>query len=213
MKKNNTKDIALLAVMLSLMLIFALFPINIGAVEMAFMALFPIIVVTQVRGLKLGLILSAAFGIVSFIVSFQARSLLSPVFQNPLVSIVPRLFIGLTTYYSCKFAGFLLSRFKKLNAKVADSIKYGVSGAVGVCTNTALVLGMMLLLYYNNDINGINIGWALILAILGSNFVIELIVITILCIPVSLAINKMLRINTVVKIETKDIKEVEKENE
>lgn len=163
---------------------------------MAFMALLPIIVITQVKGLKFGLILSAIFGVVSFAIAFTMRSVLSPIFINPLVSIVPRLFIGLTTYYSGKFVGFLLSKSKKLNSKLSDSIKYGVSGAVGVCTNTTLVLGMMYLIFRGQTIGGVNIGWALIVFIISTNFVIELVVTTILCIPISLAVNKIIRIKT-----------------
>jgi uncharacterized membrane protein len=195
MDKNKTKDIALIAVMTSLILIFAIFPINIGAVDMAFMALLPVIVITQVKGLKYGLILGAIFGIVSFIVSFSLRSILSPIFMNPLVSIFPRLFIAVTTYYS----GILIEKIlrkTKLNAKVCDSIKYGVSGALGVCTNTALVLGMMLLLYYGKNFGAVQIGWALIGVILATNFVIEIVITTVLCIPISLAVNKLIKMQS-----------------
>lgn len=195
MRKIKTRDIALIAIMTSLLLVFALVPISIGPVDMAFMALLPVIVVTQVKGLRIGMILGAVFGIVSFGVSFSLRSVLSPVFMNPLVSILPRLFIALTTYFSGKLIEKLLKK-SKLDEKVAQSIRYGVSGAVGVCTNTTLVLGMMLLIYRGSDINGVAIGWALIGAILATNFVIELVMTTVLCIPVSLTINKLLTIQS-----------------
>lgn len=211
MIKNRTKDIALIAIMTSLILIFAIFPITLGTVDMAFMALLPVIVVTQVKGLKFGLILGAIFGIVSFAVSFSLRSVLSPVFMNPLVSIVPRLFIAVTTHYSGVLIDKLL-RKTKLNAKIADSVKYGVSGALGVCTNTALVLGMMLLLYYGKNFGGAQIGWALIGIILATNFAIELVITTVLCIPISLAVNKLIKLQTPNKAIVEDNKDLDNKN-
>lgn len=157
---------------------------------MAFIALLPIIVMAQIKGLKYGFILSAVFGVVSFAVSFSLRSVLSPVFQNPLVSIVPRLFIGVVTYFVYKGMKALTARLK-LKERAARAISYGVSGAAGVITNTVLVLGMMLLWYHGREINGLSIGWGLIITILGSNFLIELAVTTALCVPISLAVSKV----------------------
>ncbi|HKL74307.1 MAG TPA: hypothetical protein VJ903_05380 [Clostridia bacterium] len=195
MTNNRTKDIALIAIMTTMILVFAIFPISLGTVDMAFMALLPVIVITQVKGLKLGMILGAIFGIVSFAVSFSLRSVLSPVFMNPLVSIVPRLFIALTTYFSGKLLEKIFAAMK-FKGKVADSVKYGVSGAIGVCTNTVLVLGMMLLIYFGRNYGAVTIGWGLIVAILATNFVIELVITTVLCIPISLTVNKLVGIST-----------------
>jgi uncharacterized membrane protein len=203
MNKNKTKDIALIAIMTTLILIFAIFPISIGAVDMAFMALLPVIVVTQVKGLKFGIILGAIFGIVSFAVSFSLRSVLSPIFMNPLVSIVPRLFIAVATHFSGVLIEKILAK-TKLNAKIADSIKYGVSGALGVCTNTVLVLGMMLVFNFGKNVGGAEIGWALIGMILATNFLIEIVITTVLCIPISLAVNKLIKMQTPTKIIVKD---------
>jgi uncharacterized membrane protein len=203
MNKSKTKDIALIAIMTSLILIFAIFPISIGTIDMAFMALLPVIVVTQVKGLKFGMILGAIFGIVSFAVSFSLRSVLSPIFMNPLVSIVPRLFIAVTTHFSGVLIEKIL-RKTKLNTKIGDSIKYGVSGALGVCTNTVLVLGMMLVFNYGKNVGGAEIGWALIGVILATNFLIELVITTVLCIPISLAVNKLIKMQTPTKTIVKD---------
>jgi len=195
MPKNETKDIAFIAVMTALILIFAIVPINIGAVDMAFMPLLAVVVTTQVKGFKLGLLTGFIFGVVSFAMSFTLRSILSPAFMNPLVSIVPRLIIPVTTYYSGKLVEKILS-YIRLNAKVADSIKYGISGAIGVCTNTFFVLGMIMLWYYGKAFGSAVIGWALIGTILATNFAIELAITTALCIPISLATSKFIKIKT-----------------
>jgi uncharacterized membrane protein len=67
------------------------------------------------------------FGISSFL---QATD---PIFKDPLVSIVPRLFIGAAAYY----AYALLRHQNEYAAVIAGSI-------VGTLTNTILVVGMII---------------------------------------------------------------------
>lgn len=196
MRNQKSMDIALIALMTSLIIIFAAVPISIGPVDMAFLPLLAVIIVTQTKGLKLGLIMGAIFGITSFVVAFSMRSVLSPIFQNPLVSIFPRLLIPVVTYFMGKAVEKLFSKLKESNSKLCDSLKYGISGAFGVITNTFFVLGMMMLFYFNQKFGEAVIGWSLILFILGTNFLIELAIVTVLSIPVSLAVNKFLSIKS-----------------
>lgn len=60
-----------------------------------------------------------------------------PLFKDPLVAILPRLFIGVTAYFA--YAG--LKRFNEL-------VAVGVGAAVGTATNTVLVLGLAVLRGY-----------------------------------------------------------------
>lgn len=189
--KLNNKDIALVAILTSIMLIFVFAPINIGAVDMAFMALIPVIVAAEVKGLKLGIVMGLIFGICSFLVAFTMRSVLSPLFQNPLVSVLPRIFIGLVTYFVYKGTSALLGKLKLKNEKARDTIAFTAASAMGTVTNTVLVLGMLLAFNFNRDVNGLVINWALIGTILSTNFIIELIVTTIICPPISLAVKQL----------------------
>jgi uncharacterized membrane protein len=84
----------------------------------------PAIIGGVMEGPLVGLLVGGIFGTFSFL---QATS---PIFANPLVSIVPRLFIGVTAYYSYKAV-------KSQNEYLALVI----AGIVGTLTNTILVLG------------------------------------------------------------------------
>lgn len=85
----------------------------------------PAIIGAILEGPVVGLLVGGIFGIFSFL---QATS---PLFKDPLVAIVPRLFIGITAYYS-----YVALR------QQSQYLALIVSGVVGTLTNTVLVLGM-----------------------------------------------------------------------
>ncbi|PLR92027.1 ECF transporter S component [Bacillus sp. T33-2] len=85
----------------------------------------PAIIGGVMQGPFVALIIGLIFGVSSFL---EATI---PLFKDPLVSIVPRLFIGITAYLA--YAGL-----KKYNEYVA----IGVAGFIGSITNTILVLTM-----------------------------------------------------------------------
>jgi uncharacterized membrane protein len=85
----------------------------------------PAIVGGVMEGWLVGGIIGTIFGLFSFI---QATV---PLFKDPLVAILPRIFIGITAYFT--YAGL-----KRVNEYLALI----VSAAVGTLTNTILVLGM-----------------------------------------------------------------------
>lgn len=201
MNKSNlhlsTKDITFIGVLLSVMLIFAFVPITVGTVDLAFLALIPVIVASQVKGLKLGVIVGTLFGICSFIISFTKPILINPLFQNPLVSILPRILIGVAVFYSFKLTSFLAQKANIKNQKLKNTIAYTVSSIAGTVTNTVLVLSMILIFNYGKDVNGIVINWPLIGLIISTNFVIELIVTAIICPPISLAVSALYKIHPI----------------
>lgn len=81
------------------------------------------------EGPVVGLLIGAIFGIISFL-----RAGGNPLFVDPLVAILPRLFIGV-------FAYFAYAATKNINRAFAAA----VGGAVGTATNTILVLGTAML--------------------------------------------------------------------
>jgi uncharacterized membrane protein len=81
-----------------------------------------------VAGPLVGIVSGLIFGILSFL---RATS---PLFKDPLVAIVPRLFIGLVSW--AVFTGLV-----RFNRDVAAA----VAGFLGSATNTVLVLGMAVL--------------------------------------------------------------------
>lgn len=85
----------------------------------------PAILGGVLEGPVVGLLTGLIFGIFSFL---RATS---PLFTDPLVAIFPRLFIGVTAY-------FTFAATKRFNPILA----YVLAGVVGTATNTILVLGM-----------------------------------------------------------------------
>lgn len=85
----------------------------------------PAIVGAVLEGPLVGAIIGTIFGIFSFL---QATV---PLFKDPLVAILPRIFIGVTAYYAYAWT-------RKYNEYFA----LGLAGFIGSATNTILVLGM-----------------------------------------------------------------------
>src|SRR5438874_7789078 len=89
----------------------------------------PAIVGGVLEGPLVGLLVGGIFGLFSWL---QATS---PLFANPLVSVLPRLFIGVT-------AALTYMALRKSN----EAIALIMAGVVGTLTNTVLVLGMAIIL-------------------------------------------------------------------
>ncbi|MDH4138927.1 MAG: ECF transporter S component [Anaerolineae bacterium] len=91
----------------------------------------PAIVGGVMEGWLVGGIVGTIFGLFSFL---QATT---PLFKDPLVAIFPRIFIGITAYFT--YAGL-----KRANEYLALT----VAAVVGTLTNTVLVLGMAVIRGY-----------------------------------------------------------------
>jgi uncharacterized membrane protein len=87
----------------------------------------PVIIGGVLEGPLVGLIVGGIFGIFSMIQTSPV-----PYFKDPLVSILPRLFIGVTAYYA----------YVALRSR-SEYLALAVSATVGTLTNTILVLGMI----------------------------------------------------------------------
>ena len=85
-----------------------------------------------VAGPVVGFISGLIFGLVSFLNPAAA-----PIFKDPLVSVLPRVFIGLTAWAT--FAALV---------RVNRDIAAAAAGFVGAATNTVLVVGMIILRGY-----------------------------------------------------------------
>ena len=170
--KIKTRDIAIAAIFLSLILIFVLVPMPtpIG-VSMAFVPLIAVILAADVQGLGMGLFAGTAFGIASLCNAFLHPSLLAPIFYNPMVSIVPRMVIPVTAYFSFKLMKKLL---KKRSEDTSTYIASTVSSVVAVVTNTSLVLSMMAAFNFGKTFESTTINAAFFGGLLGVNFVFEI---------------------------------------
>ncbi|QGU96527.1 ECF transporter S component [Clostridium bovifaecis] len=96
----------------------------------------PVIITAILEGPILGALMGLVFGIISFVNAIIKPTPLSFAAMNPLVSIFPRMLIGVVAYYVYK--GIPLKN---------ESIKVGASAALATLMNTVGFLGMMYLLY------------------------------------------------------------------
>jgi len=97
----------------------------------------PAIVGGVLEGPVVGLLVGLIFGLSSWLQAPTEGAPANLWFSNPLVSVLPRLFVGVTAAYA--YRG--LRRINELTA-------IGVAAAVGTLTNTILVVGMIILLGY-----------------------------------------------------------------
>lgn len=98
---GRTKKIALLALMLALTIIFCFVPIQFGTITLALMIL-PTLILAQVCDFKTSLFMGILMGFINYIAWFttKAASPIAPIFQNPLVCLVPRILIAVVAYWS-----------------------------------------------------------------------------------------------------------------
>jgi uncharacterized membrane protein len=123
----------------------------------------PVIIGAVLEGPIVGLAIGLIFGLVSFIQS-NIPTLMDPVFKNPLISVLPRLFIGPLAWLAWK----ALKRWPAPGLIAA--------GIVGSLTNSILVLGMI-------GILGL-FPWPAIGAVFVSNSLIEAVVSAVLVLVV-----------------------------
>ncbi len=96
----------------------------------------PVVIGAILEGPVVGAILGFIFGIFSLFQNITTPSALSFALINPLVSVLPRIFVGVLSYY-----GYRL--FRKRNRYIA----VGTGAAIGSLVNTGGVMGMIYLLY------------------------------------------------------------------
>ncbi len=100
---EKIKRICLVALMLALTTIFCFVPVQFGTITLALMIL-PTLIVACCCDFKTSAIMGLAMGLINYIAWFttKAASPVAPIFQNPLVCILPRFLIAVTTYLTRK---------------------------------------------------------------------------------------------------------------
>lgn len=144
----------------------------------------PVIIGALLEGPAVGLLIGFIFGLFSIFQNMAAPNLLSFAFINPLVSVLPRVLIALTAYYSYR-----------LLAGRQEFVAIGLGAAIGSLTNTIGVLGMIYLLYAADfaAARGINPDtvFNVIAGIAVMNGLPEALVSVLITIPVVVAVRKV----------------------
>ncbi len=203
---RRSKNLAIMALMLALTIFFCFQPIPIpGGVTLAFMIL-PLLIVAQGYDFKMTISLAVLMAAVNQIAwySTKAANPMAAIWQNPLVCMVPRILIGVASYfmgYGLRKV-FIHPKYKidgngirnlvngvQIYAK--DSAIAAASTAVGVIVNT-FFCGLFTVLLYNGKIltNGTMRSIEYILTWFGINFLIEIIAFTIIVPPIIFALRK-----------------------
>lgn len=143
-RRSNAYHISVLAVLMAIIIIQNIVPFF-GYIPIAGLSLttihITVIIAAVILGPKDGALIGGIWGLIDWIRAFVApTSALAPiVFTNPLVSVVPRVLIGVV-------AGWLFIWF---NRRKQPTLGLTLAGVAGSLTNTILVLGLIGTLYRN----------------------------------------------------------------
>lgn len=140
-RRVNVRRMTVIAVLSAISITLSMIPgigyIPIGPVNATIMHI-PVIIGAIIEGPVVGATVGLIFGITSMLKAITTPTATSFIFMNPIVSILPRVLIGILAYYVYELA-------VKITKKVYLSGL--ISGAIGSLVNTAGVLGMVYVLY------------------------------------------------------------------
>lgn len=184
---KDTRTLVMLGLMLGITIILDMTPLGaipIGPVS-ATISHIPTIITGIILGPIAGLIMGTSLGIVSLLHAIlRPATILDPLFMNPIISVLPRMFIGITSYYAYAGVKALFKQNKLLPLAI------GIGAGVGSLTNTVLVLGALTVVYGQRivailasfDIEQSALAWAIATA--TTNGLMEAIVAIVLTIPI-----------------------------
>ena len=140
-KKVNVRRMTIISLLSAISIMLSMIPlgyIQIGPVAITTMCI-PVMIGGIIEGPMVGMVVGLIFGLTSMFRGMAGMAgPTSPIFINPLVSVLPRIFIGLVAYYSFKLAMKIVK-----NTYVSGLI----AGGMASITNTVGVLGMIYVLY------------------------------------------------------------------
>lgn len=166
---NKTNRLTFMGIMLALTIVFVLATtLPNFAVSIAVVIFLPTVLTGIVYGPVSGAIMGACAGMATLL-----RALLLPLspfdyfFINPMVSVLPRIFIGVAAYY----AFVLLHKRFKANAVISSAFAAGI----GAITNTLLVVGALYIVNGQTMVEAMGMGFAAALfTLFTTNGVVEI---------------------------------------
>lgn len=93
----------------------------------------PVIIGAVFEGPIVGAAVGLVFGLFSIYQNITAPTLLSPIFMNPIIAVIPRVLIGIISYYVFIF---IKKKFNK------EKLGLSLAAVAGTLTNTLGVLGL-----------------------------------------------------------------------
>lgn len=180
----NPKKLTFLALMLAITIIFDLTPLGaipLGPISATILHI-PTVITGIILGPVAGFIMGTLLGIISLLHALtRPVTVLDPLFINPLVSVLPRMFIGLVSYYV----------YKALNKITNTGLASLIAGAIGSITNTVLVFLMLYIVYAQRIVKELGMGFkALLSSVVITNAIAEALVSAIITSAIFLAYKK-----------------------
>lgn len=141
-KNISVKDLTLLGVFTALIILQTFVPnlgyIRFGLVDFTIIHV-TVIVAACLLGWKNGLLMGGIWGVSSMLYAYSTPGLLNPLFYNPLISVAPRLLVGL----------FAALTFMLLKNRFNQTVSSIAAGIVGTLTNTVFVLSALYIFGYD----------------------------------------------------------------
>ncbi|MFW6287496.1 MAG: ECF transporter S component [bacterium] len=174
MKKllSNTRSLTILSVMFAITIILDFTPLGaipLGSISATIMHI-PTIITGIILGPIAGFIMGTLLGLTSLIHALtRPMTPLDPLFINPLISVLPRMFIGVVSYYVYSGLNKLINR-----KVISKSVSPFVAGIAGSLTNTCLVFLMLYLVYAKVVVEKLGIAFqALFISVFTTNAIAE----------------------------------------
>ena len=186
-QRQSIQRITRLGIMIAVIFLMTYVP-NIGYIQTGLLSIttihIPVIVGSAILGPVGGLVLGATWGITSFLkVLSMPGTVETAIFLNPMVSIFPRILVGLIISYSTIGLGNLIKN---------RDIKYVLVAAIGTLSNTVLVLSSMFI-FAQGGVLSFNQAFSVILTvIISTNGLFELISAIILVPIIIRAVSKVI---------------------
>lgn len=210
---RNSRTIAINAILFALTIVLTVInsALPIPGVSIAFLMLLPVLIASQVERLSTAAFTGFVLGLSSLVCAFIFPNVMSPLFYNPLVSVLPRILIGIVSWAVFRYTNIAIDKIVDIvnnkknrpQSKDTDSLKRkgaarfpfvsAFSAMMGVITNTGIVLAMMWIFFNNKIVGEMVINAQFFTALLSLNFVIEIAVCAVLVPPIVYAIKIVLK--------------------
>lgn len=142
---ERTRKVVVTAMMIAIMEILSFTPLGMLIIPpiSATTAHVPVIIAALLEGPVSGVCVGLALGLTSIFRAMSSPNFLDLLFLNPLVSVLPRILIPLTAYFTYKILKGVLGGLFAKGGLVATFL----AGCVGSMTNTIGCMGMIYLIY------------------------------------------------------------------
>ena len=186
---KNTRNLTFLALMLAVTIVLDLTPL--GAVPLGSISATVVHIPTIITGVLLGpvagCIMGTLLGVISLIHAVtRPMTIIDPLFINPLISVLPRMLIGVVSYYVYRLL------YKAVKAPASGFI----AGIAGSLTNTGLVFLMLYLIYAQEVAEKLGVAFkAMVVSVFTTNAIAEAVVSGVLTMAITLAYKKYSKTN------------------